>query len=132
MSGMQLATSHETLATKNTCQMFPQVLQFVEGVSKQLYQGLLVSFIEVGHFRCFDVSIIMRDKVREYGLEGNIWVKGNMRILNLDYICKKFKPHYILLKEHDLITILGEGLRLYQLIIWKIVFDIVHHIEGKK
>ena len=42
------------------------------GFSKQLYQGLLVSFIEVGHFRCFDVSIIMRDKVREYGLEGNI------------------------------------------------------------
>jgi hypothetical protein len=32
------------------------------------------SFIEGGHFGCFDVSIIRWDRGGEYGLEGNIWV----------------------------------------------------------
>jgi hypothetical protein len=30
------------------------------------------SFIEVGHFRYFNASIVMRDKVGEYGLESDI------------------------------------------------------------
>ena len=38
------------------------------------YQEPLVSFIKVGHFGCFDVSIIMWDRVGKYGMEGNIWV----------------------------------------------------------
>jgi hypothetical protein len=36
------------------------------------YQEPLASFIEVGHFGCFGASIIVQDKVGEYGLEGNI------------------------------------------------------------
>ena len=29
-------------------------------------------FIEVGHFGCFDASVIMQDRGEEFGLEGSI------------------------------------------------------------
>ena len=48
------------------------------------YQEPLASFIQVGHFGCFDASIIMRDRVGDYSLEGNIELWGNMRNLILD------------------------------------------------
>ena len=45
------------------------------GFSKQnVINSPLVRFIEIKHFGCFDVSIIMQNKVREYKLEGTIWV----------------------------------------------------------
>ena len=44
------------------------------------YQEPLASFIEVGHFGCFGASIIMQDKVGEYGLEGNIWVMAQHEV----------------------------------------------------
>ena len=45
--------------------------------------------LKLGHFGCFDASIIMRDKVGEYGLEGNISIAlqhEESEILSLDYI----------------------------------------------
>jgi hypothetical protein len=52
---------------------FPQVLQFVKGIYKtKCYQEPLVSFIEVGQFGCFDASINMQDRAREYELKGSI------------------------------------------------------------
>ena len=46
-----------------------------------------MSFIELGHFGCFDVSIIMLDAFGVYGLEGifELWRNvRNWRFLSLD------------------------------------------------
>ena len=55
---------------------FPQVLKFVKGdfQNKMLSRATcspLARYIEVGHFGCFDASIIMRAKVGDR-LEGSI------------------------------------------------------------
>ena len=34
----------------------------------------LVRYIEFRQFGCFDASIIMRDRVEEYGSQGKMWV----------------------------------------------------------
>ena len=59
---------HISLA-KNTCHSFKLCMRIFK---TKCYQEPLVSFIEVGHFRFFDASIIMRDGGGEYGLEGSI------------------------------------------------------------
>jgi hypothetical protein len=67
---------------------FPQVLQFAKGeFLNKSYQELLASFIEVGHFRCFNASIIVQDRFREYELKGSFWVMVQLedqRVLSLD------------------------------------------------
>ena len=69
-SGNWLATSHETLAN------ILAIIVCERGFSKQkCYQEPLACFIEVGHFGCFDASIIMRDRIEEFELEGSTWIK---------------------------------------------------------
>ena len=36
------------------------------------YLETLASFMRIGHFGCFDASIIMHDRVEKYELEDNI------------------------------------------------------------
>ena len=62
---------HHMKLWQKKCLSFPQVLQFVIGDSQNNFLS--------NHLRaslkldlCFDVSIIMRDQVGQYGLEGNI------------------------------------------------------------
>jgi hypothetical protein len=43
----------------------------VKGILNKCYQEPLVRIIEVGHFGCFNASIIMQDKGGEYELEGS-------------------------------------------------------------
>ena len=38
-----------------------------------------MSFIEVGHFGCFDASIIMQDRGGEYGLKAIFELRHNLR-----------------------------------------------------
>ena len=86
MSGMPIGHISWNFGNKKYLS-FPQVLQFVEGgFQNNFLLRATCELPEVGHLRCFDASIIMRDRVGEYGLEGNIWVIENMRILNLDCI----------------------------------------------
>ena len=67
----QMATSHETwqklLVISSNIAIYERRI-FI----KKCYQEPLASFIEVRHLKCFDASIIRRDRVGEYGLGGNI------------------------------------------------------------
>ena len=67
----QLATFHKTLE-KNTCHNFKYCNLCKAKFKTKCYQGSLASSIKVGHFGCLDVSIIMQDRGRKYGLETNI------------------------------------------------------------
>ena len=64
----QHATSHDTLAN-NTCHSL-KYGNWWKGISKtNFHQAPFASFIEAGHFGCFNASVIMRDRAREHGLE---------------------------------------------------------------
>ena len=62
----QLAAAHETLAKKIL--VIPSSIAFCE----RGFSNATNSFTKVGHFGCFYVSIIIHDRVGEYGLEGSI------------------------------------------------------------
>ena len=64
----QLVTCHETLTKQKNNMSFSQVLQFVQGD----FENKMLSRVTLD--QCFDASLIMQDRVGEYGLEGNIWV----------------------------------------------------------
>ena len=118
----------------NTCHFLKYCNLWKEVFKRKCYQEPLASFIEVGHFGCFDVNIIMRDRGREYGLEENTWVMAqHEESENSDidlHIVKNLKLPYIHLRN-DVIwsSILCKNLRSSRPVIWKLVVDVVHHIE---
>ena len=123
---------------KNTCHSL-KYHNLWKGIFKsKCYQEPLACFIEIAHFGCFDVSIIMWDWGGKYGLKGSMWVIygvawGVGEFLVWTRYCKKFKLLDIyILKEYDLIFNILLKLRFSQPVIWKMVFDVVCHIERQK
>ena len=67
----QVATSHEILA--KIFVIPSSIVIYKTGFWQQTaIKSHLQASLKLGHFGCFDASIIMWDKVGEYELEGNI------------------------------------------------------------
>ena len=116
---------------------FPQILQFVTGIFKTIYyQKAISSFIEVGHFGCFNVNTLCGIKLENMNRRAifELWCSMRpRRNLSLDQniVRSSCFSIFIFVKNVSWCSILCERLRLCQTVIWKIVFDVVSHIERK-